>query len=77
GIYGFNDVEKASEFGAIEILLLTDDFFVKNKELSEKIIQNVRKTSGKFRFINHNSEPGQQLNSLGGIAAILRFKISS
>lgn len=77
GVYSLNDVEQASEFGAIEVLLLTDDFFIKNREISERIIQNVRKTSGKFRFINHNSEPGQQLNSLGGIAAILRFKISS
>ena len=75
GIYSIKEVENASQLGAIEILLVNDDFFLKNRKNVERIINNVRNKSGKFKFINNKSEAGKQLASLGGIAAILRFKI--
>ncbi len=76
GVYSLPDVKNAANLGAIENLLIGDDFFLKNREAVEGIIKGVRKRGGKFHFINHQGEAGQQLRSLGGIAAILRFKIS-
>jgi protein pelota len=75
GIYGLKEIETASEIGAIELLLVSDDFFLKNREKVEQIIQKVKNKRGKFHLTNNKSEAGQQLNALGGIAGILRFRI--
>ena len=75
GIYGSKEIENAAELGAIELLLVNDDFFINNRDSTERIIQNVKNKSGQFKFVNHESESGQQLDAIGGIAAILRFKM--
>lgn len=76
GCYGVKEIETAAEIGAIELLLISDNFFLKNREFIEKIIENVKNKRGLFHLINHKNEPGQQLEALGGIAGILRFKIT-
>jgi len=75
GIYGINDIKLATDINAIELLLLTDDAYSKQREEFESIMNSVRKSHGIFHIVNHESEAGTQLNSLGGVAAILRFKI--
>ncbi len=75
GIYGIGDIENAANIGAIEKLLVCDDFLQKERERIEIIIKNVKSTKGRFHIVNHDSDAGRQLNSLGGIAGILRFRI--
>ncbi len=75
GVYGLDDVENAAGMGAVEILLVCDDLFLKNRERIERIMQNVKSTRGDIHIVNHEGEAGKQLSSLGGIAGILRFKI--
>ncbi len=75
GIYGLKDIENAAGMGAIEKLLLCDDFLQKERGKVEILIKNVKIARGKFHIVNHESEAGQQLNSLGGIAGILRYRV--
>jgi len=75
--YGLKEVEKADSIGAIDRLLVTD---VKLREASdeerrvlEKLMREVENKHGKVIIISTEHEAGTKLNSLGGIAALLRF----
>jgi protein pelota len=77
--YGLAEVDKADSLGAIDRLLLTD---VKLREASdeerhvlEKLMREVENKRGKVIIISTEHEAGTKLNSLGGIAALLRFSI--
>ncbi|MEM2839447.1 MAG: mRNA surveillance protein pelota [Thermoplasmata archaeon] len=72
--YGIGDVRRAIELGAAEVLLLTD----KEAKTSqgEELMKAVEKSSGRIEIISTTHDSGRQLESLGGYAAILRYKIS-
>lgn len=72
--YGLESVKKACEFGAVDVLLVTDTFFFKNREEFERIARECERTGGKVEVISSKHEHGQILKNLGGIAALLRFK---
>lgn len=78
--YGIDDVEKATQYGAVEKLLITDITLrestdEKRTEL-EKIMREVEAKTGKVTVVSTEHEGGTKLQGLGGIAALLRFKIS-
>jgi len=74
--YGRREVEEAVKAGAVELLLITDTLlFAKRGEL-EWLMNQVRHMSGRPHIINHESEAGQKLESLGGIAAKLRYRMA-
>lgn len=73
--YGESDVQNAARLSAIETLLISDDFFLKNRDRIESLMRNVKNARGSIHILNHENEAGQQLNALGGIAGVLRFKI--
>jgi protein pelota len=75
--YGLAEVEKAEGLGAVDRLLLTD---VKLREASdeerhvlEKLMREVENKRGRVIIISTEHEAGTKLNSLGGIAGLLRF----
>jgi protein pelota len=75
--YGLAGVEKAEDLGAVDRLLLTD---VKLREASdeerhvlERLMREVENKRGRVIIISTEHEAGTKLNSLGGIAALLRF----
>lgn len=78
--YGFKHVKHAVESGAVKILLLTDKLIAEarergtNKEL-EQLIDAVESARGEVYILDSRNEPGQRLDGLGGIGAILRFKL--
>jgi len=78
-VYGLKEVQKAHSLGAIEKLLLTDsyirDALDEERESLEKLMREVEKKSGKVIIVSGEHEAGAKLNSLGGIAALLRFPI--
>jgi protein pelota len=79
--YGLKEVKKLAEAGAVKTLLITNKFIRERRsENSFKEIDNlmrwVDKTKGGILIINSANEPGRRLDGLGGIAALLRFKLS-
>jgi len=78
--YGLDEVTKATQYGAVEKLLLTDSMLrestdEKRTEL-EKIMREVEEKSGQITVVSTEHEGGNKLQGLGGIAALLRFQIS-
>ena len=71
--YGFKEVKSAADFGAIESLLVLDT--VARRREADDLMREVSNARGKVVVFSSEFEPGQRLESLGGIAAILRFKI--
>ena len=77
--YGMVEVKKSNEFGAIDTLLILDQFLRDKRDLSEDIdsfLNEVEAKGGRLIIFSSDFEPGKKLAGLGGIAAILRYKIS-
>ncbi|NQV08799.1 mRNA surveillance protein pelota [Candidatus Woesearchaeota archaeon] len=79
--YGIKETEQASDAGAIESLLVTDSYIRKTREENiyekvERIMKNTEKSRGKVTIISSENDAGKKLNGLGGIGAILRYKLS-
>lgn len=73
--YGLKEVRKAIEYGAIKSLLISDKFLRKHKKADE-LIEKTKGIKGDVVIISTGHEAGERLESLGGIAALLRFAIS-
>jgi protein pelota len=75
--YGIDEVKKAYSYGAIEVLMVSDDFLLKEREKwdLDSFMRDVELSGGKVIIMSSEFEPGKRLSSLGGIAALLRFKI--
>ncbi|MEF8879357.1 MAG: mRNA surveillance protein pelota [Candidatus Thermoplasmatota archaeon] len=71
--YGMEKVEYALKNGAVEHLLLTDEL-TRTSE-GEKLLQIAKENKSQFTIINTMHEAGEKLQGLGGVGAILRFKI--
>ena len=75
--YGLEEVKRAYDYGAIEVLLIADEFLREQREKwnIDEFMRNVEAMKGKVVIMSTEFEPGQRLMSLGGIAALLRFSI--
>ena len=77
--YGIEDVETASQVGAIEKLIVADTMLREAEEEQrlrlEKIMHEVEQRQGKVTVISTEHEAGAQLTALSGIAALLRFPL--
>ena len=70
--YKFDDVKKALQFGAVDVLIISKDFDkVKAKEL--KMIAEQMGTT--IETVSTETDEGDQFNKLSGIGAIQRFGI--
>ncbi len=67
--YGYDEVKKYLNMGAVEILLISDK---KYRELND-LMEMARDTAAKIHIISTSHEKGKILEHLGGVAAILRF----
>jgi protein pelota len=78
--YGFIEVEKAVNYGAVEKLLIADSSLREttdeNRRIMEKLMKNIEDARGTVMVISTEHEAGTKLLSLGGIAALLRFPLS-
>lgn len=70
--YGKEEVDKALQYGAVEILLLSKK--LKNTDI-KKYEKEAHDTNVEVHLISMDTEEGAQFWSLGGIGAMLRFKI--
>ena len=71
--YGEKEVIRAVNSGAVERLLISD-FMVRTIK-GEELLKLAKKTNSEFTIINSMNDAGKKLEGLGGIAALLRFKI--
>ena len=79
--YGLEDTENAALAGAVKELLITDSLIQKSRMESfygriEGVMKMVDKAKGEIEIISSEHEAGKKLDGLGGIAAILRFKLN-
>ena len=70
--YGLENVRAALEQGAVEIILVSEP---KAREV-EELLSSAKNYGAKVMIISKGHESGEKLYNLGGIAAILRFKLS-
>lgn len=75
--YGLEEVKRAFEYGAIEKLLITDEFLRKEREKwdIDDFLKASENMGAEIVIMSSEFEPGKRLNALGGIAALLRFKV--
>ncbi|RZB32210.1 MAG: protein pelota [Candidatus Argoarchaeum ethanivorans] len=77
--YGWTYVRRAFDFGAIHTLLIADEYLRCQRESGgtniDRFLQKVEQNRGKIMVFSTEFEPGKRLVGLGGVAAILRFKI--
>ncbi len=71
--YGEKEVKFAITSGAVNELLVLD-VLVRDKEI-EKVMDSVEYTNGEVLIVSSEHDAGKQLNALGGLAAILRYKL--
>ena len=82
--YGPAEVKTAIDYGAVETLLIADEKLREERETAgsasdlsiEKMMKDTEAGQGKIIVFSTEFEPGQKLNSLGGIAAILRYRLN-
>ncbi len=80
-VYGMKETENAASIGAVKDLLITDSFIQKSRSENfyrdvEGIMKTVDKTKGEIDIISSEHDGGKRLDGLGGIGAILRFKLN-
>ncbi|MEF8847544.1 MAG: mRNA surveillance protein pelota [Candidatus Thermoplasmatota archaeon] len=71
--YGEEQVEYALGNGAVERLLISDKMV--RSEKGEKFIEKAKENKSDFTIINTMHESGEKIEGLGGVAALLRFKL--
>jgi protein pelota len=73
---GMEEVKRALELGAVDTLLVLDEAY---KELGGEVrsmIKMVLRTRANLVIVASNTEGGEKLRSMGGMAALLRFPIT-
>ena len=71
--YGVKEVEDALINGAVERLLISDILI--RTEKGEELLRLAKQNNSKFTIINSMHEAGKKLEGIGGVGALLRFKI--
>lgn len=71
--YGFDDVKRAIDASAVDLLVIADTM-VRTKK-GDELLQQADEIQSDFIIINTMHDAGKKLEGLGGIAALLRFKI--
>jgi protein pelota len=76
--YGWEEVRNARDIGAVESLLVSDEMLREGREKGENIdafLLSIEHSRGNVVIFSTEFEPGHRLQSMGGIAALLRFKL--
>jgi protein pelota len=71
--YGFDEVKNILINGASERVLITDTL-VRTKK-GEEILRLAKENNSEFTIINTMHDAGKKIEGIGGVAALLRFKI--
>lgn len=76
GMYAYGDesVKSAVEAGAVSVLLVLDTKV--RSSAADRLIRTVEESKGEFVIVSSLHEAGRRLDSLGGVAALLRYRMS-
>jgi peptide chain release factor subunit 1 len=66
------DTKKALDYGAVDLLILSKDVA---KDISKGLQRIAKDMGSKIEIVSLETEEGDQFKNLGGIGAILRFKV--
>lgn len=72
-VLGRDKVLKANELGAIQTLLISEEM-IKDSQL-ESLAADVESKAGNVQIISMTHDLGEQFKNMGGVGAILRFRI--
>jgi len=82
-VYGPEQVKQAAEYGAVDELLVLDERLREERGGegewgvdADDIIELVEQQGGSVTVFSGEFDPGRQLDALGGIAALLRYRIT-
>ncbi len=80
--YGPTEVAEAADYGAVETLLIVDERLRTERQAegdwsvdADHIVETVEQQGGDVVVFSGDFDPGQQLANLGGIAALLRYRL--
>jgi protein pelota len=73
--YGLHEVEEAVSCGAAEQIMVADSMLHNPHIITT--LEQAERTRAQIRVLSTAFEPGMQLGSLGGIAALLRYHLSA
>lgn len=78
--YGMSDVKNAADVGAIKFLLVTDELIRETRASGmyaevEAIMKQVDRAQGAIHIISTEHDAGKKLQGLGGIGAVLRYRL--
>ncbi len=73
-VFGLDRVEKALEAGALNKILVLDDYLKHSREKLNKVFDLSKKLRTEVIVINHKQTHGEKLKSFGSIVGVLRFK---
>ena len=81
--YGIDEVSTAAEYGAIERLLILDERLREERGGTgdwnvdaDALLTSVDQKGGEVTVFSSEFDPGMQLANLGGIAALLRYRLT-
>jgi protein pelota len=79
--YGFKEVQSAQNAHAIKILLVTDDLIHEFREEGtydklDQLMKDIDRSQADVHIISTDHDAGKKLHGLGGVGAILRFKLN-
>jgi len=60
--------------GAVDVLLMHEDFFLQNREKAGEVLDAVRRGGGKIFIVPKDFEPAYMIEKMGGVVAILRYR---
>ncbi|HIH43785.1 MAG TPA: mRNA surveillance protein pelota [Candidatus Methanoperedenaceae archaeon] len=74
--YGIREVKGAQELGAVETLLIADEMLRDERGDAAALVRAVERARGHIVVFSTGFEPGKKLEALGGVAALLRFRVA-
>ncbi len=79
--YGWDEVKKLVDAGAVQDLLVTHAFIHNHKEEGsyqnvDSVMKKVDHLQGKIHLLSSEFDSGKKIDGLGGIAAILRYSVN-
>ncbi|MFH1063944.1 MAG: mRNA surveillance protein pelota [Candidatus Woesearchaeota archaeon] len=79
--YGTDETENAANAGAVKVLLVTDALIQKERQEGDftrinNLMKSADRSGAEIRIISSDHDGGKKLDGLGGIAAILRYKMT-
>ena len=75
-LYGLEDVGKAIQSNAAREIVLTDRLLLEKRKETEQLLEQAESIAAKIHIISSGHEAGKNLESLNGIACLLRFSLT-